>query len=219
MNFSKSINIPPEFMIAWKMSEAAWCLKDIKRKLVFSNEKYSALITPSQGSKQPPLSIFSNCIAQHDIRVIEEKKKIDAIGIFPPPYVNDLSIFLCERMPFYDCEEKVVGVVSRITPLKSMTPLFFVTGDEGQGVLTTSPPSKIFTDKEWVVVFLMLLGCREKDISRTINRTVRTIKFHKSNILQKTACETTNDFILLARHNKWQFSVPPMFCKSCYIIK
>lgn len=217
MVFSESIDIPPELIIAWKMSEAAWCVKDTDRKLVFTNEKYNNLIIPNKETKKSALSFFSDYIVRHDSKVMEEKRKIDAIGIFPAPYINELSIFFCERMPYYNREAKVVGVASRITPLTCLTPLFFVSG-EGKGMLTTARPAEFFTEKEWVVVFLLLLGFCEKDISRKLNRTLRTIKFHKSNILQKTACETTNEFIQFARQHKWQFSVPPKFSKPCYII-
>ncbi|GKX61586.1 helix-turn-helix transcriptional regulator [Pragia fontium] len=77
----------------------------------------------------------------------------------------------------------------------------------------------MLSDKEWEIAFLIIVGLSEKEIAKKVNRTIRTVKFHKSNILQKTKCTTTRDFIIFARQNKWQFYVPPIFAKIQYIIK
>ncbi|WP_431224329.1 helix-turn-helix transcriptional regulator [Serratia sp. L9] len=121
-------------------------------------------------------------------------------------------------MPYYDKHANICGVISHIKPLNAVTPRFFVSRDD-MGKLTTICPSDIFSEKEWVVAFLLLQGLAEKEVANILNRTLRTVKFHKSNILAKTQCETTKEFILFARARQWQFYIPPLFSKPCYIIR
>ncbi|PHI29818.1 transcriptional regulator FimZ [Budvicia aquatica] len=68
-------------------------------------------------------------------------------------------------------------------------------------------------------MFLIMAGLSEKEIAKKVNRTIRTVKFHKSNILQKNDCTTTREFIMLAKEHKWQFYIPPIFVKIQYIIE
>lgn len=61
--------------------------------------------------------------------------------------------------------------------------------------------SSIFSDKEWTVAFLLLQGMAEQEIADVISRTVRTVKFHKGNVQEKTSCSTTQGFIMPVRKN------------------
>ncbi|WBF46142.1 helix-turn-helix transcriptional regulator [Serratia rubidaea] len=80
-------------------------------------------------------------------------------------------------------------------------------------------PSKFFSAKEWNIIFLLLQGFSEKEMAQCLNRTLRTIKFHKTNILQKTHCAHTRDFVLLACRHGWQYSIPPAFLPPGYFIR
>ncbi|RWR02214.1 hypothetical protein ED28_09085 [[Pantoea] beijingensis] len=215
---SHSIPLPAELRIAWEKSDDAWCLKDRERKIVFVNEKYYSLIAPDNRKGESAFSCFRHYIICHDNRVIDEERKIEAFGVLPTIATSEFAMFQCERMPFYNATAHMIGIMSHVTPLGAITPNFFVSG-EGVGTFSTCCPLDIFSEREWVVAFLLLLGLSEKEAAEKLNRTLRTIKFHKSNILQKTYCATTREFIQLARRNKWQFAIPHEFAKPCYIIR
>lgn len=121
-------------------------------------------------------------------------------------------------MPYYNNQAEFAGIISHIRPLDSLMPRFFITGDDC-GQLTIICPSHILTKKEWVIAFLIMQGFSEQEIATKLNRTMRTVKFHKGNILSKTQCETSREFLVLCRKNKWQFYIPPLFSKPCYIFK
>lgn len=215
---SLTVAIPLEILIAWESSDEAWCLKDVHKIPIYANTRYALLLKPVKEGKPSALAPFKPFIAVHDQRVIDEMRKIEAIGILPIEANRVFSVFYCERMPYYDKQAKLSGIISHIKPLNSITPRFFVSGDD-IGKLTSVCPSDIFTDKEWVVAFLLLQGMVEKEIAVILNRTLRTVKFHKSNILAKVHCGTTRGFIFLARQQHWQFYIPPLFSKPCYIIR
>ncbi|WP_411754375.1 helix-turn-helix transcriptional regulator [Serratia sp. (in: enterobacteria)] len=215
---SSEFTIPLEILIAWESSDEAWCLKDIHKTPVYTNARYALLLKPIKGGTTSALSPFQAFIAIHDQRVIDEMRKVEAIGIFPIEGNRVFSIFYCERMPYYDNKANIIGIISHIKPLNSVTPRFFVSGGD-IGKLTSVCPGEIFTDKEWLVAFLLLQGMAEKEIADILHRTLRTIKFHKTNILAKAHCSSTREFMSLARKNQWQFYIPPLFSKPCYIIK
>lgn len=214
---SLDFKIPLEILIAWESSDEAWCLKDMHKTPIYTNARYALLLKPIKGGTASALSPFQAFISIHDQRVIDEVRKVEAIGILPIEGSRVFSIFYCERMPYYDSEANIIGIISHIKPLNSVAPRFFVSGG-GIGKLTAVCPCKIFTDKEWLVAFLLLQGMAEKEIADILHRTLRTIKFHKTNILSKVYCGSTREFMSLARKNQWQLYIPPLFSKPCYII-
>lgn len=215
---SLAIAIPLEILIAWESSDEAWCLKDVHKNPVYANARYGLLLKPEGNGRPSALAPFKPFISIHDQRVIDEMRKIEAVGILPIDSKRIFSVFYCERMPYYDKQAHCSGIISHIKPLHSITPRFFISGD-GIGKLTVACPSEILSAKEWVVAFLLLQGMAEKEIASILNRTLRTVKFHKSNILAKVHCETTREFIFFARKKQWQFYIPPLFSKPCYIIR
>lgn len=123
---SLAIAIPLETLIYWEFSDEAWCLKNhVHKKPVYANVKYKSLLKPLTQGISPELASFKRFIAIHDQRVIDEEKKIEAIGILPNGLNNVFTVFYCERMPYYDKQANISGVISHIRPLQSVPPLFF----------------------------------------------------------------------------------------------
>ncbi|MEB6334643.1 helix-turn-helix transcriptional regulator [Serratia rhizosphaerae] len=213
-----SPDVPVEMLISWESSDDAWFLKDENSMPIYANAEYSQLMVRGNQGSSSILSPFKPFITLHDRRVIEELRKIEAVGILPVNTHKTLSVFYCERMPYYDHHAHLSGIISHIKPLSIFTPRFFISGEE-MGWLTTNCPTTLFSKKEWEVIFLILQGMPEKDIADTVHRTVRTIKFHKNNILAKSHCETTREFISESRGKKWDLYIPPLFSNPCYIIR
>ncbi|EKZ6372281.1 helix-turn-helix transcriptional regulator [Klebsiella aerogenes] len=209
--------ISEQFLINWEYSEDAWCLKNENLKPVYMNALYSRLLEKREDSVSCVLTPFKNIIAIHDHRVMMERRRVLATGILPASTVAALSVFECERMPFYDSHAKPSGIISHFKSIRMVTPRFFING-EWEDVLTTTCPPGPFSSKEWEIVCLMIAGMSEKEMAKKLCRSLRTIKFHKSNILALTQCQSTRDFISLSRKNKWEFYIPPLFSRPRYII-
>ncbi|MDR6367004.1 helix-turn-helix transcriptional regulator [Enterobacter sp. SORGH_AS_0287] len=210
-------SIPQQILINWESSEDAWCLKNLQLQPVYMNPLYSHLLDKGADGKACALSPFKRMIAVHDRRVTTEMRKVVATGVLPPHTVATLSIFECERMPFYDNQAHLTGIISHIKSIRMVTPRFFITGERG-GILTTTCPPGPFSAKEWEVACLMMSGLSEKEMADLLCRSLRTIKFHKSNILSLTQCENTREFQSLARNKNWEVYIPPAFSRPQYII-
>ncbi|MFI8417534.1 helix-turn-helix transcriptional regulator [Serratia sp. NPDC078593] len=77
----------------------------------------------------------------------------------------------------------------------------------------------MLSDKEWHVAIFIIQGYSEKRIAQKLNRSLRTVKFHKTNIFQKTQCNNTDDFTRFAYSQGWQFYLPTGVVSPMYIIK
>lgn len=212
------LSIPLELLILWEFSNDAWCLKDMSGNIVYSNHQYSNLLKNEKNEMLSPLIFFQKEILEHDGSVIRELKKIDAIGISPTSSNSRFTIFCCEKTPYYNKQEELFGIISHIKPINSFTPRFFIF-HEDIGELTVICPSSILSKKEWVIAFLLMHGAHEKEIASILNRTLRTVKFHKNNIFTKINCKNTKEFISYSRASFWLSYVPPLFLKPCYMIK
>lgn len=150
-----SSSIPQQILINWECSEDAWCLKNLQFQPVYMNPLYSHLLEKGGDGTACALSPFKTVIALHDRRVTREMRKEVATGVLPPYTVAALSIFECERMPFYDKKAQLTGIISHIKPVRMVTPRFFITGERG-GILTSICPPGPFSAKEWEIACLMM---------------------------------------------------------------
>lgn len=212
-----SPNISEQVLINWEYSEDAWCLKNENMQPIYMNTLYRRLLEKGEDGTSCALTPFKTAIAMHDHRVKMERRKVLATGILPVSTVAALSVFECERMPFYDSYAEPSGIISHFKSIRMVTPRFFINGESGE-ILTTTCPHGSFSAREWEVACLMMAGLSEKEMADKLCRSLRTIKFHKSNILALTECQSTRDFISLARKNKWEVYLPPLFSQPRYII-
>ena len=63
-------------------------------------------------------------------------------------------------MPLYDRRGNRTGVIAHAKTLTSVAPRFIAT--DGIGTFTFTPPSELFTSREWDVIYLLLSGLSEK---------------------------------------------------------
>lgn len=59
-----------------------------------------------------------------------------------------------------------------------------------------------FTDREIEILQQMCLGLTTKEIANKLNISPKTVKSHRSNLLEKAACKNTPSLILFALKNK-----------------
>lgn len=195
----------------------AWCIKNLKGKILFINSAYKKLITPMDIGGHSFFFPFKNEIMEHDKFVLYYGKEINAFGIMSSIDGKEKYPFHCKRIPLLK-DQKVRAIVSHVKPLLSISNNFF-SSNYDVGILTCQKPDNIFTDKEWEVIFLIMQGYSEKEISKKLFRTLRTIKFHKSSILMKSDCLSSYELRNFIKKQGWQFYIPSAFSKPCYIIE
>lgn len=195
----------------------AWCVKNTTGKIIYTNDVYNKLITPSQEGDIPLLSPFREKIFVHDATVFSQAKAVSAFGVLASIDKKVKIPFQCKRTPLFNRYKEVNGLVSHIKPLFSVATDIFINKDN-MGFLTCSKPSELFSEKEWDVVYLMMQGYSEKEMAEKLHRSLRTIKFHKTNIFQKTHCSNTSGFTEYIKMQRWNFYIPPAFSTPCYCI-
>jgi len=212
----KHLPIPFEMIISWEKSEEAWVVKNNKMQLIYTNKNYLKLITPEKNQQNSSLNSVSSSIKRHDQLVISTGKKIDAIGVISISPENGYKSFYFESMPLYNKKAEEIGIITRAKEIISISPQYFIFKSK-IGKLNLSSPDSLFTKKEWEIVYLLLSGLSEKEISQILNRSLRTVKFHKNNIFEKTQCHSIQNFKSKARKKQWDYYIPPLFVTSQYI--
>ncbi|MFZ4835717.1 helix-turn-helix transcriptional regulator [Rouxiella sp. Mn2063] len=212
----RHLPIPFEMIVSWENSEEAWSVKNNEMQCIYSNKNYLELIMPEENKLNSSLTSVSSSIKRHQQLVIDTGKKIDAIGIITILPEHNYKSFYFESMPLYNKNAEKIGVITRAKELISITPQHFIFKNK-IGRFNFSEPDDLFTKKEWEIIYLLLSGLSEKEISQTLNRSLRTIKFHKNNIFEKTQCHSIQNFKLKARKKQWDYYIPPSFVTSQYI--
>lgn len=206
-----------EFYSLMERSCDAWCIKNIDGKIVYINNVYKKLISPPSVGEPPLLFQFRENIYMHDKTVFSQAETIHAFGVLASVDRKVNIPFQCKRVPLFNREKRVNGLVSHIKPLFSVATDIFINKDN-LGFLTCRKPSALFSDKEWDVIYLIIQGYSEKIIAEKLHRSLRTIKFHKTNIFQKTYCMNTTEFTEYAKKKRWHFYIPSSFSSPCYCI-
>ncbi|MEX1842748.1 helix-turn-helix domain-containing protein [Enterobacter cloacae] len=209
--------ISSELYSLMERSSDAWCIKNIDGKVVYINNVYRKLISPPRAGEPPPLFQFRENIYVHDETVFNQAETIHAFGVLASVDRKVNIPFQCKRVPLFNRGKGVSGLVSHIKPLFSVATDIFINKDS-LGFLTCYKPSELFSDKEWDVIYLIMQGYSEKNIAEKLHRSLRTIKFHKTNIFQKTHCMNTTEFTEYAKKQRWHFYLPPSFSTPCYCI-
>ncbi|GKX61585.1 Uncharacterised protein [Pragia fontium] len=123
---SLTVKMPIEVLALWEASEDAWCLKSIDGTIIYVNKSYHDLITPISLKNESSLRPFREIIKDHDNMVRRKGLKVDAVGVLALDDGKELRAFFCERMPFYNRNAKVSGIISHIGTLNAITPNFFI---------------------------------------------------------------------------------------------
>ncbi|MCE1672032.1 helix-turn-helix transcriptional regulator, partial [Enterobacter hormaechei] len=76
-----------------------------------------------------------------------------------------------------------------------------------------SPPTDIFTKREWDVIFLMLHKYTSKQIGRMLNISYRTVESHFSRIYKRIGVHSSRQLEDYCRTNDYDLYVPERFVK------
>ncbi|HGJ5879184.1 MAG TPA: helix-turn-helix transcriptional regulator, partial [Arsenophonus nasoniae] len=86
--------------------------------------------------------------------------------------------------PLFCSENSYLGTFFHAHEFLFLSPLEYVDGIQPYAV-TTEKPNKLFTDKEWEVLFLALHRLSSKEIARRLNIGTITVGHHLNIIYQK----------------------------------
>ncbi|EQB98359.1 hypothetical protein B738_25290 [Photorhabdus temperata subsp. temperata M1021] len=121
-----------------------------------------------------------------------------------------LSSYFQEKYPLYNDEKECVGILFHGWKAQdfSLTRLF-------HGKLPASilfqPPTDLFTQREWDVIFLSLQKYTSKQMGKMLNISYRTVETHMARIYKKIGVNSCYQLEDYCRSNDYDLYVPERF--------
>lgn len=156
---------------------------------------------------------FAKEFVLHDQSVMKSETTVCSLETHM--YGNDkfLSSYFCEKYPLYNDENECIGVIFHGWEAQdfSLTRLFY-------GKLPASimfqPPTHLFTQREWDVIFLSLHKYTSKQIGRILNISYRTVEHYTAQIYRKVGVRSAQQLEEYCRFNNYDLYVPEKFLHS-----
>lgn len=179
----------------WEISNEPWGAKDSNSQFIYANKKYNELLALPEGydvaghyDGELPASTaeFQEEFQQHDRKVETLLDRVTSIEIHPFAGHRYLQPWYFDKFPLMDAEGYCRGTIFHGRPVDIIT-IEKIKKINHQTSLIFTPPSEIFSPREWEIVFYLLQGCSTKEIGDTLSLSYRTVSNHIQNLYQKTA--------------------------------
>ncbi|MCW7760331.1 helix-turn-helix transcriptional regulator [Photorhabdus luminescens] len=156
---------------------------------------------------------FAKERVDHDRKVMEKEERICSLETHLFGKEQILSSYFCEKYPLYHEDGSCIGTIFHGYQAQdfSFTRLF-------HGKLPASimfqPPTDLFTQREWDVIFLLLHKYTSKQMGRMLNISYRTVETHVSRIYKRVGVHSSYQLEEYCRTNDYDLYVPERFVKS-----
>jgi DNA-binding CsgD family transcriptional regulator len=111
-------------------------------------------------------------------------------------------------LPLFCSENGYLGTFFHAHEFLFLSPLEYVDGIKPYAV-TTAKPSKLFTDREWEVLFLALHRLNSKEIARRLNIFPSTVETHLKTIYRKVNVHSACQLRAFCREKGINHYIPP----------
>lgn len=179
-----------------------WGIKDSESRHVYMNKAaYLYTNTPLNFDIEGKLdeefpAAWAECapeFKEHDKRTEGVKDRVAVIETHYWYGKDSLTPFISEKLPIYNDDGIIAGVIWNAKPLSSLSPLKYIKHQK-PSVLTTEVDTLIFTKAELDIIFLMLQRYANKEIAKIYNVSAKTIENRIYSIYQKADVHTLRQF-------------------------
>lgn len=136
---------------------------------------------------------FAPELKEHDRRTEGARDRVAVIETHYWYGKDYLVPFISEKLPIYNDQQCLVGVMWNARQLNTLSPLKYINQQKPR-FLTTETNSQIFTQSELDIIFLMLQRYTTKEIAKLYNVSSKTIENRIYNIYQKADVHTLQQF-------------------------
>ncbi|RAX11263.1 helix-turn-helix transcriptional regulator [Photorhabdus bodei] len=215
----KNYVISPQIINTMEQSNEPWGIKDENTRYIYVNQacKHLQNISSSfdyEGLYEHELpwdgAEFAKEYMAHDKKVVEQEKRICSLETHIHGKEQILSSYFFAKYPLYHEDGSCVGIIYHGWQAQdfSFTRLF-------HGKLPASilfqPPTDLFTQREWDVIFLMLHKYTNKQIGMMLNISYRTVENHISRICKRIGLHSSRQLEEYCRTNDYDLYVPKRF--------
>ncbi|WP_289997526.1 helix-turn-helix transcriptional regulator [Photorhabdus laumondii] len=221
MNKINKVDISPSVINTMQQSNEPWGIKDKNSCFIYGNLalNHAENLSDSfdfEGRYDDEIpwdgAGFAEEFVIHDKTVMEKDSRVCSLETHMFGKDKFLSSYFQEKYPFYNDDNECIGIMFHAWKAQdfSFTRLFY--GKLPSSILF-SPPTDIFTKREWDVIFLMLHKYTSKQIGRMLNISYRTVESHFSRIYKRIGVHSSRQLEDYCRTNDYDLYVPERFVK------
>ncbi|CRY20853.1 TPA: PAS domain-containing protein [Yersinia enterocolitica] len=203
----------------WERSSEPWVIRDKQSRFIYSNPRNHKLLgLPAKynlegrldGEMPTPMADFQDKWQEHDRKVELLQDRITTAEIHVWDGSSHLQPYLCDKYPLIDKNGVSQGVICHVRPVQDMI-LAHLNKIKTPTSLIFTPPSKLFTKREWEVLFYILHSYSSKDIAKKLHISPRTVSNITQSVYRKVGVSNKRQIVDYCYENKINNYVPQSF--------
>ncbi|CNI45254.1 helix-turn-helix transcriptional regulator [Yersinia pekkanenii] len=215
-NLKKSLEVLIRF---WEKSSEPWGARDNKSKFIYANSSYHKLLAlPHKyslegrfdGEVPSPTAEFQDAWQEHDRKVELLQDRVTNIEIHAWNGCSYFQPYFSEKYPLIDENGVSQGVIFHGRPVTEII-LTHLNKIKVPTSLIFTPPSVLFTKREWEVLFYILHAFSSKDIANKLHLSARTVCNITQRIYGKVGVTSKKQVIEYCYEKKINNYVPQSF--------
>ncbi|WP_145542499.1 helix-turn-helix transcriptional regulator [Yersinia mollaretii] len=207
------------FIRFWERSSEPWGIRDNKSRFVYANPSYHNLLAlPNKyslegrvdGEVPSPTAEFQNEWQAHDRQVELLQDSVTTVEVHKWDGGSYFRPYFSEKYPLIDEDGISQGIIFHGKPVTDII-LTRLTKIKVPTSLTFTPPSELFTKREWEVLFYILHAFSSSEIGKKLFLSTRTICNITQSIYRKAGVTSRRQVIDYCYENKINNYVPQSF--------
>ncbi|CAQ84668.1 MULTISPECIES: helix-turn-helix transcriptional regulator [Photorhabdus] len=218
----KNYAISPQIINTMEMSNEPWGIKDSSSNFIYGNSATKKYIhnfkesfdyagrydheLPWDGAE------FAKEFITHDKSVMIKGERVCSLETHVFGKEQTLSSYFCEKQPFYHEDGSCIGIMYHLWKVKeySLTHLYQYY-DKLPSSIILQPPTDLFTQREWDIIFLFLQKHSRKQIGQILNITYHTVETHMTKIYRKINVNSNQQLEEYCLANNFNHFIPEKF--------
>ncbi|HEN3600984.1 TPA: helix-turn-helix transcriptional regulator, partial [Yersinia enterocolitica] len=200
-------------------SSEPWGIRDNQSRFIYSNDRHHKLLGLSDkynlegrlDSELPsPTAAFQMEFQAHDRKVELSQERITSLEIHEWDGLSYLKPNFCDKYPLIDDNGVSQGIIFHVRPVTDIILTRLNKIDIPTSLLFT-PPSELFTKREWEVLFYVLHSFSSKEIAKKLHLSPRSVCNIIQSIYSKAGVTSKKQVIDYCYEKKINNYVPQSF--------
>ncbi|CNH83496.1 LuxR family transcription regulatory protein [Yersinia aldovae] len=216
----KSLSNSLEVLIRfWEHSSEPWLVKDNQSRYIYANHRVNKLFNLSDGycveglldGEIPmPAAAFQDEFQRQDRQVELLQDRITTLEINEWDGLSYYTPYFADKYPLIDENGVSQGIICHGRPVHN-TILTHLNKMKAPTSIIFTPPSQLFTQREWEVLFYILYHFSSNEIAKKIHLSPRSVCNITQNIYRKAGVTSKKQVIEYCHEHKINNYVPPSF--------
>ncbi|EKN3857358.1 helix-turn-helix transcriptional regulator [Yersinia enterocolitica] len=203
----------------WENSSEPWGVKDNQSRYVYANNRLHRLLAlPDKFNMEgrtdvelpTPIAEFELEFQEHDCKVKLLQDRITSVEIHAWDGRSYYQPYFVDKYPLMDENGISQGVICHGRPVEDII-LTHINKIKVPTSLILTPPSDLFSKRDWEVLFYILHSFSSKDIAKKLHLSSRTVSNITQSVYRKSGVSNKRQIVDYCYENKINNYIPQSF--------